>query len=121
MRYLHNDVDEICKYVQSHGLTVAKCDRDKWSQPVPVEAKAIEEMLTSTGKLWGTLLRYYLGVARSAEAEAPPLKDAVSKVEASRASSTILLVGYEDGGLISVSAKTLPCQIGAKSAEWWEA
>jgi hypothetical protein len=98
-----------------------KCDRNKRSQPIPVDASAIEETLRNSETLWGALLPYYLKVANSIETEASSLKEAVSKVETSPANNTILLVGYEDGGVISVSGTTLPFQINAKPAQWWAA
>jgi hypothetical protein len=58
-------------------------------------------------------------VSKSIEAEALPLKDAVLKIEASPANNHFLVVGYEDGGVISVSGTTLPFQINARPADWW--
>lgn len=119
MRNLHNSADELLRYVQSLGLSVIRCDRNKKSLPVAEDTSAIEEMLQRSEKLRGSVLPYYLGVSKSIEAEALPLKDAVLKIEASPANNHFLVVGYEDGGVISVSGTTLPFQINARPADWW--
>ncbi len=119
MRYLHLSTDELCEYVQSLGLTVMRCERSVKSSPVETDVAAIKKVLEISKTLWGAILPYYLSIATSIDAEAPPLEDAVSRVEASPIASRFLVIGYEDGGVISVSGSTLPFQAKAKPAEWW--
>jgi hypothetical protein len=119
MRYLHYEADQICEYVHSRGLVVTKCDFENKSPPIAAGAGAIEEMLKRSETLWGSALPHYFHVCKFVEAEAPSLKGAVVKIEASTDTDGFLIVGYQDGGLISVSGATLPFQIDARKAEWW--
>ena len=48
-----------------------------------------------------------------------PLSAAVEHIEAYASASEFLLVGYADGGLISVSRDLLPFQAGLQQAMWW--
>jgi len=119
MRYLHHGAEEIRKFIESLGLAVTKCDYANPSPPIAADASAIEDMLKQSETLWGAALPYYLSVSKSVEAEALPLKEAVSKIEASSAKDRFLLVAYQDGGMISVSGTVLPFQKEAKIANWW--
>jgi hypothetical protein len=119
MRYLHRSADEICRYVRSGSLAVTKCDYAASSPPIAVNASAIEEMLKRSETLWGLALPYYLCVSEAVETEGIPLKEAVSKIEASSAKDRFLIVAYQDGGIISVSGIMLPFQEEARIADWW--
>jgi hypothetical protein len=119
MRCLHYEADQICKYVHSLGLVVTKCDFENKFPPIAAGTGAIEEMLKRSGTLWGLALPDYFYISKAFEAEAPTLKEAVLKIEASADADGFLIVAYQDAGLISVSGALLPFQIGARNAEWW--
>jgi len=120
MRFLHYHVDHIVRCVTSAGLTVTKCDRTGMTPHAGVDETAISEMLGATEKLWGALLPYFLWVSNSPKKNALTLKESVGLVEAASESHEFLLVGYEDGGIISVSNTKLPFQGEAQAAEWWK-
>jgi hypothetical protein len=119
MRCLHAEAAGIREYVSLLGLAVTRCDFERKYPPTLADADACGEMLERSETLWGTALPYYLYISRSFEAEAPALKQAVEAVEASGARDGFLIVAYQDGGLISVSAVELPFQANARPADWW--
>jgi hypothetical protein len=121
MRYLHDEAAGIRAYLTLLGLAVTRCDFQRRFQPAPADADACDEMLERSETLWGSALPYYLSVSRSFEADAPALKQAVEAVEASGERDRFLIVAYQDGGLISVSAVELPFQANARPADWWAA
>jgi hypothetical protein len=119
MRYLHQEVDEICKYILASGLCVIVCSNDGTAVPSVASTDAITEMLKASNSLWGQVLNYYLRVAKLTEAKCLPLREAVDGVEKDSGLADFLIVAYQDGGLISVSALQLPFQNLAKPAQWW--
>ena len=119
MRYLHDRVDEIVRYVEAAGLVVTKCDRNGVTRPVKVGAAAIPEMLRATRALGGTLLPYYLWVSSAPREQAAKLAIAIAEVQAPRAEA-FLLLGYDDGGAVSISNRKLSFQAGARPADWWQ-
>lgn len=119
MRYLHNNADELVSYIQTHDLAVTKCDCSGVLGTSPADTGAIEDMLSKSNTLYGSLLPYYFVVSGSTKNEASPLKDAVSNIETSLTNDSFLVAAYEDGGILSVSSKTLPFQITARPADWW--
>ncbi|MFI4999850.1 MAG: hypothetical protein ACHQK9_08220 [Reyranellales bacterium] len=119
MRYLHQSGDEICLYVQSLGLAVTKCHYANRSVGSVTDTSAIQEILKRSETLWGAALPYYLHVSKAAAAWTMPLKEAVSKIEASSVKEEFLVVAYQDGGIISVSGVVLPFHESARLADWW--
>jgi hypothetical protein len=119
MRYLHKDVVNIRKFVESKQLKIRACTYEGHLTSDKPELDPISEMLRATDKLWGRRLSYFLDVSSSTDQAVLPLKEAVLRVEAAVVSDDFLLVGYQDGGIISISGKILPFQTDAKVAEWW--
>ena len=119
MRYLHDRVDEIVRYVEAQGLAVTRCDRNGVTRPVKVGAAAISEMLKATRELGGALLPYYLWVSSAPREQASKLEIGIAEVQAPRAEA-FLLIGYDDGGAVSVSNRKLSFQAGARPADWWQ-
>jgi hypothetical protein len=121
MRYLHAEAAGIREYLDLHGLALTRCAVEAKFRSTPAATDACNEMLKRSETLWGAALPYYLYVSRSFEADAPALKRAVEEVEASGARERFLIVAYQDGGLISVSAVPLHFQANARRADWWAA
>jgi hypothetical protein len=67
----------------------------------------------------GLSLPYYLRISEAPETEAISLERAVTKVEAGSIENRFLIVGYQDGGIISISGRMFPFQEHAKRADWW--
>ena len=67
----------------------------------------------------GTVLFNYFHINAPSSDRAVSLSGAVEHVEAYGGPTEFLLVGYPDGGMISVSRQMLPFQIGLTEAEWW--
>jgi hypothetical protein len=121
MRYLHDQVDEIVRHVASAGLTITKCDRSARRPSSKVSKTELAEMLNASKKLWGALHPDFLWLSSSPKEGAFTLNQAVAEVEAASALNEFLLVGYEDGGVISRSNSRLAFQAEARSANWWRA
>jgi hypothetical protein len=119
MRYLHLQVADIAGHITSASLVISKCDRNGQAQPSKVSEAAVAEMLGATEKLWGALLPYYFWVSRSYRERPLSLKEAVTEIEGASHPDEFLLVGYEDGGVLSISSSKSNFQIGARTAEWW--
>lgn len=119
MRFIHQQADEISRYVESNRMHVTRCNYDGSSPPIRETPGAIEDMLRKSDALWGLALPYHLSVSTSVEIETLPLDKAVVKIEASGIRSQFLIVAYQDGGIISISANALPFQEHAKRADWW--
>jgi hypothetical protein len=119
MRYLHIEVGDVVRFVTSANLAVSKCDRNGKIPPTRLDQAAIEEMLNATEKLWGGLLPYYLWVSKSYRERASTLREAVAEVQSASNPNEFVLVGYEDGGVISISGAELSFQVGARPANWW--
>ena len=79
MRYLHDRVDEIVRYVEAQGLAVTRCDRNGVTRPVNVGAAAILEMLKATRELGGALLPYYLLVSSAPREQASKLEIGIAR------------------------------------------
>jgi hypothetical protein len=119
MRYLHQDVDEICKYILANGLNVYGCGNDGTSLPTVASTGSIAEMLKVSASLWGLQLNYYVRVAKS-PAKNITLSEAVEEVEQESNLTDFLIIAYQDGGLVSVSGVQLPFQNMKHSAQWWK-
>ena len=119
MRYLHLQVTDVARFVVSAHLVVSKCDRNGKMPPSQVDQSAIAEVLAASEKLWGALLPYYLWVSTSHREHPTTLSEGVVEVEAGSHPEEFLLVGYEDGGVISISNTKLSFQTGARAADWW--
>jgi hypothetical protein len=73
-----------------------------------------------TPELAGTVLRNYFHINAPHSTTPVSLNGAVEHVEAYGKPDEFLLVGYPDGGLISVSRQKLPFQENAAPADhWW--
>ena len=119
MRFIHQESDEITRYVKSVSMHILRCDNKGSSAPMEEAPDAIDEMLRKTDTLWGLALPYYLIASKVAEIEPMPLDRAVARVEASGLHNEFLIVAYQDGGVISISGDVLPFQEHAKKADWW--
>ena len=77
------------------------------------------ELATKKLERLGTGPREYIHVNAAEADKHVPLSDAVEYVEAQAAPNEFLLVGYADGGFISVSRERMPFQTGLSEATWW--
>ena len=119
MRYIHQQADDIIAYIKVAGLELAKCSNNGASAPELAELRSVEDMFARSRTLWGLALPYYISADSRSNGKALPLQEAVTQVEAGTARDKFLLVAYQDGGLISVSAVSLPFQEKASRADWW--
>ncbi len=120
MRYIHEEVDDICSYVSGSGLKVFACGYDGLSAPQERPQNVIAELLRRSETLWGTRLDYYLSISRKSDPPRLSLHQAVGEVESSHVYDWFLLAAYQDGGAISISGVMFPFQQQAPNADWWQ-
>jgi hypothetical protein len=70
-------------------------------------------------ELAGTVLLEYFHVNAPPSERAVSMAAAIEHVEAYGGPTEFLIVGYPDGGVISVSRYVLPFQEGSHEATWW--
>jgi hypothetical protein len=99
-------------------VVAAQC-QGRLSERLSLPEKKTDIYRTGAHTLWGAALPYYFIVSKLIEAGTISLKEAVANIEASPADDRFLIVAYQDGGLITVSAAALPFQLGARKADWW--
>lgn len=120
MRFLHNRTSGIMKFVSRNELCVLKCLYDGSKPPELESASMIEQMLITSDTLWGLALPWYITLSPLAKVPRCTLSEAVLRVEASSKAEDLLLVAYQDGGIISVTCEVLAFQRGARRADWWQ-
>ncbi|NGP17027.1 hypothetical protein [Devosia aurantiaca] len=118
MRYLHRAVTGIIEHIEASRLQVWKVTVDSVQHVTSATGEA-EDMMTQSELLYGDVLEHYLVVADTAPQLAQQIECAVRDVESGASLASFLLVAYQDGGLISVSAGELPFQSVAEAADWW--
>lgn len=139
MRFLHQDFSPIAAWLDQVRPTIHRLEWDR--EPIasgfpmlsftlkrrparPPATTTVAEIratfdLGSVPEKAGTVLRNYFHLNRPPSEVSVSLSRAVEHVEAFGAPEELLLVGYPDGGLISVSRSPLPFQADAKEATWW--
>jgi hypothetical protein len=119
MLFLHRDIELIEDYIASHRLRMAISDLLGTSSK-PATMEEVRQYFRETYEYQGEPAKAYILVAQHDNSDvALPLRQAAKEVEMQGGQEVFLLVGYEDGGVISISAALLPFQAHAPSAEWW--
>lgn len=117
MRYLHLEIDELLRYLEEQKLVLTEMGiSEPWTSSIGVET--LRKYTAATDVLWGERPRSFI-VADDEALAHMTMRDAVQASETTERPKC-LLIGYNDGGLISVSRETLPFQQGAAQANWWE-
>ncbi|WP_457585763.1 hypothetical protein [Ensifer canadensis] len=107
---------------------VADCLRDGWSLYVcdvdgawqrPVDFSFIEIYYKRTLSLWGGYPTEYILAVEQSPPSLTRLIDVFDGLESGTA-DVILLVGYNDGGLFSISNRHVSFHEGAELAPWWQ-
>lgn len=84
-----------------------------------VDHSALRTYFDETQRLWGLYPGEYLLATTGLRPKDTSLAATMRYLQADHAGDVIALVGYNDGGVISLSHETLPTQQNAKPAEWW--
>jgi len=140
MRFLHNDLRPIELFFGANSCDIRRLEWDlnpveagsfaflPWTvkrrparPPETTTLKEIGEYFHRADKPEdaGTVLFNYFHVNAPLTDRAVSLPGAVEHVEAFGAPMEFLLVGYPDGGLISISRHVLSFQEGLEQAHWW--
>lgn len=140
MRFLHKDFGLLRAYLSAEPCDIRRLEWDlnpaeagslaflPWTvkrrpahAPQPASVADIETCFARSQRVEeaGTVLRDYFHVNAPPSDVAVSLPGAVEHVEAFGAPAEFLIVGYPDGGLITVSRRMLPFQDGAGQADWW--
>ena len=140
MRFLHKDFAPVRAFLTTEPCVIRRLEWDlnpveagslvflPWTvkrrpahSPQPSDVTEIEAYSRRGSKPEdaGTVLHNYFHINAPASDRPVSLSGAVEHVEAFGAPVEFLLVGYPDGGLISVSRQLLAFQHGLAEAEWW--
>lgn len=140
MRFHHEDFAPLERYLTAETCEIWRLEWDlnpveagsfaflPWTvkrrpahAPQPATISEIREYFRRADKpeLAGTVLLDYFHINAPASDQPVSLSGAVEHVEAYGGPSEFLLVGYPDGGLISVSRRMLPFQEAVPQANWW--
>lgn len=115
------------KFFHGEPGRIADCLKDGWSLYLcdvngtwqrPVEASFIKTYYEQTLLLWGGYPTDYILAAEQSLPSFAGLVDVFDGLENGTADA-ILLVGYNDGGMFSISRRLLPFQKGAQPAPLW--
>jgi hypothetical protein len=119
MRNLHRDISDILEYVRSSGLTCELEDVGGVAQPTKIGLDGVEDYFDATFSYHGDTPRKYLRFLSANSSLATHVKTAVREIEAGSVPGGFLLIGYEDGGVISISANELSFQSSEYDADRW--
>ena len=140
MRFLHTDFAPLEHYLSTEACEIRRLEWDlnpveagsfaflPWTvrrrparAPQPTTIGEIKEYFHRGDRPEdaGTVLLNYFHINAPRSDVAVSLSGAVEHVEAFGEPGEFLLVGYHDGGLISVSRRMLPFQDGLQQATWW--
>lgn len=139
MRFLHEDYAPVAAWIEATAPTIHRLEwerepiasgfpmfpfsvkRRQAHAPVEVASNEIEATFRRgfVPEQAGTVLSLYFHLNRPRSDTIVSLSGAVEHVEAFGADDEILIVGYHDGGVISVSRSRMAFQTGLDEAGWW--
>ncbi|MGO7078845.1 hypothetical protein ACCT03_34360 [Rhizobium johnstonii] len=119
-KFFHSDVREVDVFEEFLRSDWQLFDsRIDGSSSQAVATTAIQAYYQKTQSLWGGYPENYILAVRDIVPAGMSLAAIMEKLDHADEGEVIALVGYNDGGLISLSSKLWPPQQGAKSADWW--
>lgn len=117
MKYLHASIDDLVDHLKRYCLVLTEIGiSEPWISEIGIET--LHRYHAASDKLWGDAPSSFV-IAGDDVSQHTQLKRAVAEIEGTETGSFIL-VGYHDGGTISVSHRTLPFQQNARPADWWK-
>jgi hypothetical protein len=140
MRFLHKDIAPVRQFLAAEPCDIRRLEWDlnpveagsfaflPWTvkrrparAPAPSTGQEVEDCFNRSHRPEeaGTMLASYFHVNAPPTDHAVSLPGAVEHVEAFGGPTEFLIVGYPDGGVISVSRRMLPFQDGTQQADWW--
>lgn len=119
-KFFHCDIREIDAFEEFlRGDWQLFDSRIDGSASQAVTPTAIQAYHYQTQYLWGADPENYILAVRGHAPAVKSLAATMEKLDHVDQEEIIALVGYNDGGLISLSSKIWPPQQGAESADWW--
>lgn len=117
MRYLHLEIGDLLRYLEEQELVLTEIGiSEPWISPIGAET--LRKYMAATNVLWGEFPSSFI-IADDRASTLITMKEAVQASETNGRPKCVL-IGYNDGGLISVSRETLPFQQGLAQADWWK-
>jgi hypothetical protein len=99
---------------------LTRLSADGSAEPVEVSIKDVASYYEQTQSLFGEHPAHFIVVGNVAGKQPRgSLRDLLRVAEQPGTTVPVLLVGYQDGGLISVSSSPLPSQEGAQEVSEW--
>jgi hypothetical protein len=120
MRYYHKDVAQIAQFIEDNNLNLFHPDSEGKEVPRPVNLISLEDYLRNTQQLWGSFPETYFIVTHESRCSPISVDEAMKQAEAQASSIAFVLVGYNDGGVVSISNRKLPFQDQTHALANWE-
>lgn len=119
-KFFHSDVREVDAFEEflRSDWQLFDCRIDG-SASQAVATTAIQAYYQKTQSLWGGYPKNYVLAVRGKVPAGTSLAAIMEKLDHAGEDEIIALIGYNDGGLISLSTKLWPPQQVAKLADWW--
>jgi hypothetical protein len=119
LKFLHSQPGELAQFISGRALLMFSCDANG-SGSKPMGLDRLDAYFAESNVLWGTAPKtfVYVGVRPPAGLTLP---EAIRRAESERTGADFVPVGYQDGGVISVTKEKQEFQASAQPADWWKA
>ncbi len=122
MRFWHqDDVEPLATFIAEGQYDLWRLDR-RGKSIAPANLDYLRSCFAEglrQGAVGGFDDSHYLNVTRVRDSQMQNLKHDVAWVEARGGTDNFIVIGYHDGGIITISQEKLPFQQGAAGADWW--
>jgi len=119
MRFLHKEFDSIVRFIDAHSLNTFVLDTEGAKAPRKVGARFLLNYGIATQQYNGAAPTDYIVVTEAASVESKKALDAIREKETENRALSFILIGYNDGGVLSISSRYLPFHDEAQRADWW--
>jgi hypothetical protein len=116
--FFHKEIDAIVAYIASEGIGLCLVHVDG-SVPELKPALFVHRYFEETHSYWGAYPESFLITDEDLSSQKIDIHTAYDLVQRSSSEKFFMLVGYNDGGLFSVTTQILPFQTGAEDASGW--
>lgn len=118
MRFHHEDIISLTKYILASQLNIIRVDNQgrNTSQLSKLQLKKYLLPEIYMGEVWTD----YILLCEKVPVSYVGLIDAVEKIEAGNLGDCFLLASYYDDDVVSISNEQLVFQTNCSRADWWE-
>ncbi|WP_157961320.1 hypothetical protein [Microvirga flavescens] len=117
MRYFHTNIDKIMLFLAKNKSLLYLCDVSDNKICVSIDIHFLEKYYMNTHHYYGDRPEKYVYVTSDQNFEESSFSERIEEIEKDKFDPRFLLIGYNDGGIISVSGSKLEFQ--EIEAPWW--